>query len=112
MPPGRSCENVSDGNLAPKTSVESVAKIEALSASEDLSIGDTLVRVAQPEDLVIYKAIAWRPQDQQDVERLLAVHGARMDLTRVRRIVAELAAALEEPERVAEIERVIRRALS
>jgi hypothetical protein len=35
--------------------------------------------VAQPEDLVIYKAIAWRPQDQQDVERLLALHGARCD---------------------------------
>jgi len=37
----------------------------------------------EPEDLVIYKAIAWRPQDQQDVERLLALHGARMDLARL-----------------------------
>jgi hypothetical protein len=87
-------------------------ELEALNASEMLSFGGAQVPVAQPEDLVIYKAIAWRPQDQQDVERLLALHGARMDLPRVRRIVAELAAALEEPERAAELEQVIRRALS
>lgn len=87
-------------------------ELEALGASEVLSIGGAPVPVARPEDLVIYKAIAWRPQDQQDVERLLALHGARMDLARVRRIVAELAAALEEPERAAELERVILRALS
>lgn len=87
-------------------------ELEALSTSETLTIGDAQVPVARPEDLVIYKAVAWRPQDQQDVERLLALHGARMDLGRVRRIVAELAAALEEPERAAELEQVIRRALS
>lgn len=87
-------------------------ELEALSTSETLTIGDAQVPVARPEDLVIYKAIAWRPQDQQDVERLLVLHGARMDVGRVRRIVSELAAALEEPERAAELERVIRRALS
>lgn len=87
-------------------------ELEALKASEALSIAGTQVAVARPEDLVIYKTIAWRPQDQQDVERLLALHGARMDLSRVRRIVAELAAALDEPERATELEGVIRRALS
>jgi hypothetical protein len=34
-----------------------------------------------------------------------------MDLARVRRVVTELAAALEEPERVSDLERVIQRAL-
>lgn len=34
-----------------------------------------------------------------------------MDLERVQRVVAELAAALEETERVAELERLIERAL-
>jgi hypothetical protein len=87
-------------------------ELEALKASEALTIGKAEVPVARPEDLVIYKAIAWRPQDQQDIERLLSLHGGRMDLARVRRIVAELAAALEEPERPVELERVIRRALS
>ena len=86
-------------------------ELEAIDASDKLLIGGVRVPVARPEDLVIYKAVAWRPQDQQDVERLLNLHGERMDLARVRRIVAELAAALEEPERVVELERVIERAL-
>lgn len=85
-------------------------ELEAIDASDKLLIGEVRVPVARPEDLVIYKAVAWRPQDQQDVERLLNLHGGRMDLVRVRRVVAELAAALEEPERAAELERVIQRA--
>lgn len=84
-------------------------ELEAITASERLQIGEVRVPVARPEDLVIYKAIAWRPQDQQDVERLLGLHGKRMDLVRVRRVVAELAAALDEPERATELERVIER---
>jgi predicted nucleotidyltransferase len=87
-------------------------ELEAIAASDKLLIGEVRVPVARPEDLVIYKAVAWRPQDQQDVERLLNLHGARMDLVRVRRVVAELAAALEEPERASELERVIQRALT
>jgi hypothetical protein len=48
-------------------------ELEAIDAAEELSIGKARVRVARPEDLVIYKAVAWRPQDRQDVEpRLLA----------------------------------------
>ena len=87
-------------------------ELEAIEASDKLLIGEVRVPVARPEDLVIYKAVAWRPQDQQDVERLLNLHGARMDLVRVRRIVTELAAALEQPERVSELESVIQRALT
>jgi hypothetical protein len=86
-------------------------ELEAIDASDDLLVGEVRVPVARPEDLVIYKAIAWRPQDQQDVERLLTLHGDRMDLARVRRVVTELAAALEEPERTSDLERVIQRAL-
>jgi hypothetical protein len=86
-------------------------ELEAIDASDKLLVGEVRVPVARPEDLVIYKAIAWRPQDQQDVERLLTLHGDRMDLVRVRRVVTELAAALEEPERTSELERVIQRAL-
>ena len=67
--------------------------------------------IATPEDLVIYKAVAWRPQDQQDVERLLTLHAQRIDLSRVRRIVGELAEALDESERVAQLNDVIRRAI-
>jgi hypothetical protein len=74
-------------------------------------VGLARLQVAQAEDLVIYKAIAWRPQDQQDVERLLVLHGARMDLARVRRHVRDLGEAMEE-DRIGVLDAVIRRVLN
>jgi predicted nucleotidyltransferase len=82
---------------------------EALAASELLDLAGVRVAVARAEDLIIYKAVAFRPQDQQDIERLLVLHRRSLDLKRIRRIVGEFAAALDEPERVADLERIIRR---
>lgn len=84
-------------------------ELDAIAASERLDIAGTRVAVARPEDLIIYKAVAFRPQDQQDIERLLVVHGAAIDLSRVRRVVSEFAAALDEPERMMRLEDIIRR---
>jgi hypothetical protein len=61
------------------------------------------------EDLVVYKTVAWRDRDRADVERLLVLHGPRLDLARVRSIVAQVAEVLEEPARVAEFEAIVRR---
>ena len=85
-------------------------ELEALAASEQLDLAGTRVAVARAEDLIIYKAVAFRPQDQQDIERLLVLHGPVIDLARVRRIVDEFASALDEPERMARLEDIIRRA--
>ncbi len=82
-------------------------EVEALAEAELIDLGRFQVRAARAEDLVIYKALAWRPQDQQDVERLLALHGAGMDLARVRRVVRELALAIDEPDRAPAVERLI-----
>jgi hypothetical protein len=71
-------------------------ELEAIAASAPTMLGGARLPVAQPEDLVIYKAVAWRPQDQQDIERLLVLHSAGMDLARVRRHVRELGEAMEE----------------
>jgi len=68
------------------------------------------LRVALPEDLILYKAVAFRPQDQQDIERLMVLYRRDIDLTRVRRVIAEFATLLEEPERPADFERLLRRA--
>lgn len=38
-----------------------------------------------PEDLLIFKLIAGRPQDLADAHQLHEVHGATFDLQRVRR---------------------------
>lgn len=49
-------------------------ELEALAASTQVILGGVHIAAARADDLVIFKAIAWRPQDQQDVERLLALH--------------------------------------
>jgi hypothetical protein len=85
-------------------------EMEAIAAAGPAMIGPAKLQVAQPEDLVIYKAVAWRPQDQQDIERLLFLHGARMDLVRVRRHVRDLGEAMEQ-DRLHELDAVIRRVL-
>lgn len=87
-------------------------ELDALAAADVLSLAGTTVRVARAEDLLVYKAIAWRPQDQQDIERLLVLHGHTVDLARVRTLVGEFAAALDDTERPSALDRLIARALS
>jgi hypothetical protein len=84
-------------------------ELEALGRAERLDLAGTTMRIAHAEDLVVYKFVAWRPQDQQDAERLLTLHGHAMNLNRVRELAAEFAEALDEPARVAELERLIAR---
>jgi len=84
-------------------------ELEALAASEKLVLANAHVPVARAEDLIIYKAVAWRPQDQQDIERLLSIHGRSVDMTRIRRVIGEFMAALDEPERLKEFETLLER---
>lgn len=83
---------------------------EALAAALELQFDDLAVRVARPEDLIVYKAAAWRDRDRADIERLLILHLDRIDLARVRGLVAEIASALEDEPRVAAFEELITRA--
>jgi hypothetical protein len=87
-------------------------ELDAIAAAELVSVHGTRVRVPRVDDLVIYKIVGWRPQDQQDVERLVALHGSRMDLNRVKRLTHELAEALEDPERAEEVEELLARAMA
>jgi hypothetical protein len=86
-------------------------ELDALARAEDMLLGSVEVTVARAEDLVIYKAVAWRLEDQEDVARLVALHGKTMDFVRIRRVVAEFAESLEDSQRVVEVERVLERAL-
>lgn len=82
----------------------------ALERAEVIDIEGMRVPVALAEDLVVYKAVAWRDRDRADIERLLVIHSERIDLAHVRKMVAEFAALLDEPERVADFERLVERA--
>jgi Nucleotidyl transferase of unknown function (DUF2204) len=83
---------------------------EALDHATIEDVAGARVRVARPEDLIVMKAVAWRDRDRADIERLLVLHGPRMDLDRIRRLVREFSEALESPERIAEFEAIVRRA--
>jgi hypothetical protein len=75
-----------------------------------VDFGGVTIRVATAEDLVIYKAVAWRDRDRADVERLLVRHLDAIDLPRVRSVVGEFALALADPERMDQLEALITRA--
>ena len=83
---------------------------DALRNSMIVEYAGVALRVPRPEDLVIYKLVASRPRDLDDAAALLALHGASMDLVRVRRIVSEFAALLDDEERPLTLETLIRRA--
>jgi hypothetical protein len=59
------------------------------------------------EDLLVYKAVANRPQDRQDLAALLRRHADHADLDAVRAWVAAFSAALEAPEMLAELDRLV-----
>lgn len=82
---------------------------EALARATPVDFGGPTLPVASVEDLVLYKAVAWRERDRSDIERLLTVHGDQVDLLRVRSLVAEFAEVLDAPERAADFERLLRR---
>ena len=51
---------------------------EALTAATPVKFGDGIVlATARAEDLVIYKAAAWRERDRTDIERLLSATASR-----------------------------------
>ncbi len=82
-------------------------ELEAIQQAADLRFGTVGIRAARPEDLLIYKLIANRPQDQWDAERLLLLFLATIDLDRVRRVLGEIAEHLEGPDRAAVLKRIL-----
>ncbi len=67
-----------------------------------------VVPVARAEDIVIYKALAWRDRDRSDIVQLMALHRDDIDLERVLGVVTQLADAMELSERARELTRLLR----
>jgi hypothetical protein len=86
-------------------------EMEALGRAELLQLRGVEVPVARAEDLVLYKAVAWRDRDRSDIERLFELHGDQIDLDRVRSVLAQFSEALEQPERVSSFETLVQRVL-
>ncbi len=70
---------------------------EAIEAATVGTFGTVKAPMARPEDLVVFKAIAGRGKDMDDVVALLALY-PKLDLERVRARVRDLAALADTPE--------------
>jgi len=84
---------------------------DALNHATAVDFGGPTLPVATAEDLIIYKAVAWRERDRDDIQRLLAAHAGDVDLPRVRALVAQFAELLEAPERLLEFDALVARVL-
>lgn len=82
---------------------------EAIEAAAVTSFGAVEAPMAKPEDLVVFKAIAGRGKDIDDVTALLTLY-PQIDLSRLRSRVRRLAALAEAPELGAGLEAAIARA--
>jgi uncharacterized nucleotidyltransferase DUF6036 len=71
----------------------------ALARAEAVDYAGVAIRVARPQDLVIYKLVAARPRDIDDAEALLVLYGTSMDLGLVKTVVGEYATLLDDEER-------------
>lgn len=70
---------------------------EMVARSQNLKVGSIYLRLPTPEDLIILKAVANRPQDLIDIEAIAISH-PNLDKDRVRFWVEQFGAALELPE--------------
>ena len=81
---------------------------EAIGRAQLVDFGQGLqVPVARVDDLIVYKAVAWRDVDRKDIERLLVRHSATVDLASVRAQIKAFAAWMETPERLAQFDALV-----
>jgi hypothetical protein len=83
-------------------------EIDALRTAEPTRFGRARVPMSSVASLVVFKAIAGRPRDLEDVEALLVLH-PDIDLVDVRARLTELAILAEAPEVIAVFDDVVRR---
>ncbi len=82
---------------------------DALARAQIVSVEGVEIPMATAQDLIVYKAIAWRDRDRRDVEDLLRLHRSSIDLAYIRDRVAEFAEAVDEPERLGQLDAIVAR---
>jgi hypothetical protein len=85
---------------------------ETIDRATPVDLGGVWIPVALPEDLVIFKAIAWRDVGKSDITELIVRHHSQIDMERVRRALTQFYEILEIPERLADFEQLVSEALA
>ncbi|MGH9324604.1 MAG: hypothetical protein ACRD3V_32555, partial [Vicinamibacteria bacterium] len=80
---------------------------EAIQSSDEIDYADVRIPVAQAEDLIVYKIVAFRPRDIDDAEKLLNLHGRGIRIQRVRRLVQQFCEVLDDTARLETLDRLL-----
>lgn len=83
---------------------------EALARAQDTEFLGLTVRIPTAEDLVVQKAAAFRPRDQDDIVQLVTLYPS-MDTAAVLDRLAPIAEAMEAFDRVDEVRAILSRVL-
>lgn len=82
---------------------------EVMDRAVEMDIGQgRLVRVLSAEDLIIYKALAGRSRDQDDIKGILSRQGHALDLSLVERHLMSLCELLESDEPLQLLRRLVK----
>jgi predicted nucleotidyltransferase len=79
---------------------------ELIARAIRLNLGALRLKISTPEDLIIMKAIAQRPKDLADIDAIVQTV-ERIDEERVKYWVQQFADALEMPELMKNIQRLL-----
>jgi predicted nucleotidyltransferase len=81
---------------------------EAITHAVWLNIKGVHLPLPTPEDLVIMKAVAHRPRDLADIESIMDAH-PKLNLRKIRRWVREFSTAVEMPDILNDVEKILAR---
>jgi len=79
---------------------------EAIQQVKRRKIGKLTLPLPTPENLIIMKAVAHRPQDIADISALVDAN-PRLDYRRIRRWVQEFSSALDMPDILTDLEKIL-----
>jgi predicted nucleotidyltransferase len=79
---------------------------EMIERAQEYQLGDLVVRLPTPEDLIIMKAVAYRSKDLEDIKAIAASH-PDLDKQRIKYWVEQFGAALDLPALWNEIEKLL-----
>ncbi|HEV7395222.1 MAG TPA: nucleotidyltransferase [Pyrinomonadaceae bacterium] len=81
---------------------------EMIDNSDVIMVESCRLRVANPEDLIISKAVPMRPIDLADIDKLLSYYPG-VDFDRIRKVVNEFQLLLDRPEYIQKLEELLGR---
>lgn len=78
-----------------------------LKRARRVDVGGVRIPMISPEDLIVTKVIAGRPHDLEDVKGVVDAVGRKLDRSRIRSLLREIEAILEDADLIGAFERIV-----